>query len=459
MFTFLNLSKSFNGCIDWNFPDYGKLWNYNLQYIDFINEEALPERLRLEWVNDLYQNLFSGQTALEPYPVSLRSMNVMRFLSQGARIKAYPDLVESVEAELTFLHDNYEYHILGNHLLENAFAMYMGATFFNNRAWKKRASAVLREQLDEQILEDGAHFELSPMYHQIVLFRVLELISYVQREDPIVPFVKEKAGRMLGWLTEVSFNNGDLPHFNDSSEGIAYTTAQLLEYASAVAVPVKKVSLGSSGYRKVLGKAYECLIDVHGISPVYQPGHNHADHLSFVLYIHDRPFIIDPGTSTYDKSARRQWERSSRAHNTVTVADDDQSEVWGGFRVGRRARVNIISDLSVCIRATAKYFSPKIGKEVFHEREFIFTEGITIRDTVDVTTDAVARLYLHPKVDVSQKDDSTVVCNGNILIQCPRGNISIKGYSYSLGYNRLIPAKVLELTFQKDCETSIQITS
>ena len=33
-FTFLNLSHSFPNEIDWNLPDYGRLWTYNLNYFD-----------------------------------------------------------------------------------------------------------------------------------------------------------------------------------------------------------------------------------------------------------------------------------------------------------------------------------------------------------------------------------------------------------------------------------------
>src|SRR5690606_16750082 len=37
-FVFLNLKKSFSDGIDWNFLDYGKLWNYNLEYFNFLHQ-------------------------------------------------------------------------------------------------------------------------------------------------------------------------------------------------------------------------------------------------------------------------------------------------------------------------------------------------------------------------------------------------------------------------------------
>src|SRR5699024_4731794 len=61
-----------------------------------------------------------------------------------------------------------------------------------------------------------------------------------------------------------------------------------------------------------------------GAAPVFA-GHNHADFGSFVLWIDDRPMIVDPGTYTYRSDAKangvdwRDHMRSSLAHNTVTV--------------------------------------------------------------------------------------------------------------------------------------------
>ena len=66
--------------------------------------------------------------------------------------------------------DNIEYHILGNHLLENGFSLFFGAYYFQDEKFYVKAKKILTDELDEQILEDGAHFELSSMYHQIMLF-------------------------------------------------------------------------------------------------------------------------------------------------------------------------------------------------------------------------------------------------------------------------------------------------
>lgn len=458
-FTFLNRSKSFNGRIDWNYCEFGKLWNYNLQYVDFLNQKNLPEDVQVNWLRNLYSSLNSGLTKLEPYPASLRSINVIRFLSSRKDpINKFDDLIEALQAELTYLHDNYEYHLLGNHILENAFAMLMGSDFFNNATWRGKAESVLREQLEEQILEDGAHFELSPMYHQIILFRVFEAISYLPAASPVRHFLIEKASLMLGWLKEISFDKGDIPHFNDSTDGIAFTSPQLMAVGASMDILPKKISLGSSGYRKFRSHSYECVIDLQGISPDYQPGHNHADHLSFVLYVAGMPFMVDPGTSTYNISERRQWERSSMAHNTVTISNQNQSEVWGGFRVGRRAAVKIVNETNESVSAIAVYFHTNLKRKISHKREFLFNDMIVIKDSLDISNHAVARYFLHPDIKVSSHEGNSIICDDRILLKfSPNSEVTIDDYSFAVGFNILRPAKVIEVSFKKDCEISIRI--
>lgn len=86
-------------------------------------------------------------------------------------------------------------------------------------------------------------------------------------------------------------------------------------------------------------------MDVGDIKASYQPDHSHADTFNYELRIGGKPFVVDTGISTYDKTARRQYERGTAAHNTVMIGNKDSSEVWGGFRVGKRAKVRLLKIL------------------------------------------------------------------------------------------------------------------
>jgi len=60
--------------------------------------------------------------------------------------------------------------------------------------------------------------------------------------------------------------------------------------------------------------------------------------LSFNIYKNGQPLIIETATSQYGSGETRSYERSTAAHNTVLFNNQNQSEVWGGFRVGRKAQ-------------------------------------------------------------------------------------------------------------------------
>lgn len=451
-FVFLNLEKAFQNKIDWNFSEYGKLWNYNLQYLNYINQDNLSVYYKCELLDDIHDNLYAGKLQLEPYPTSLRIINTIRFLNtlQGQFNKEKIDsFLKAVYSQTLYLYDNLEYHILGNHLLENSFALLVSAEFFDHKEWRKKASDLLRKELEEQVLKDGAHFELSPMYHQIILTRVLEAIS-ICTDDSLKSYLINKAQKMLAWLQLITFNNGAIPHLNDSTDDIAYNTYELLRVANELNISFNDlVQFSDSGYRKFVVDSFELVADVNGIAPSYQPGHAHSDHLSFTLNFLNKPFIVDPGISTYNISERRTWERSSLAHNTVTINNLNQSEVWGGFRVARRAEVDVIEDTVNKVQSVVKYKVQNF--DVLHCRTFLVEkESIFITDELMKNNESkhIARYYLHPEVVLIHSDKNHLVFENNLEMNFENASaININDYKYSAGYNSLLNAKVIEVEF------------
>jgi uncharacterized heparinase superfamily protein len=80
------------------------------------------------------------------------------------------------------------------------------------------------------------------------------------------------------------------------------------------------------------------LFDAARIGPDYQPGHAHADTLSFELSLFGKRIFVNSGVSTYEAGILRSYQRGTAAHNAVVIDEEDSSEVWSAFRVGRRAR-------------------------------------------------------------------------------------------------------------------------
>ena len=97
---------------------------------------------------------------------------------------------------------------------------------------------------------------------------------------------------MLGWLSSVCFENGDIPLFNDAAFGISPSPVALFAYAKRLGLNFEKSGLSDSGYRKLVTNKFECVVDVSRVGPDYQPGHAHADTFTFELHINNRPVII-----------------------------------------------------------------------------------------------------------------------------------------------------------------------
>ena len=177
--------------------------------------------------------------------------------------------------------------MLGNHLLENGFALLFGAYYFKDEILYKQAVKILKTELIEQRLKDGGHFELSPMYHQTMLFRVLDCIQLIKlnlwKNDDLLLFLESIASRMISWLKEVTFDNGDIPMVNDSSFGIAPSTEELLYYGERLRIQPKDTKLSDSGYRMFKNQKFELFVDVGIVGASYQPAHAHSDTFNFIL--------------------------------------------------------------------------------------------------------------------------------------------------------------------------------
>ncbi|NNL33631.1 MAG: alginate lyase family protein [Flavobacteriaceae bacterium] len=460
-FEFLNRAYSFSSEIDWNFNAYGKLWTYNLNYFDFLNEESILMEEGLNLINHYIQKDKELKDGKEAYPISLRGINWIKFLSKHS--VSDEEINKALYNHYQILLHNLEYHLLGNHLLENAYSLFFGAYYFKDETMYSKATRILRDELEEQILKDGAHFELSPMYHQILFNRILDCIMLSElnpwKEDDLVHFLKDKAAKMLSWLREITFANGNIPMVNDCAYDIAPSSEQLFDYARSLKIPWNKVPLKESGYRKYCGKNYELFLDAGNIGPDYQPGHAHSDTFSFELYLYEKPFIVDVGTSTYEKNERRQNERQTFSHNTVMVNGMDQSQVWGGFRVAKRAKIISLKESVDSISARHDGYA-SLG--VIHERNFSFKKSIKINDKIlvkgDSKLESQAYFHIHPSIDNIVLDNNQIFYDKMNIALSFEGiinNIWLEEYEYCLGYNKTELGQRICIEFSNELKTTI----
>jgi Heparinase II/III-like protein/Heparinase II/III N-terminus len=259
--------------------------------------------------------------------------------------------------------------------------------------WTRQARAELEREALAQTFADGVNKEQAIWYHHAVadMMLVAGLVARANDSD----FGKEYWGRlevMLEFVASVMDVGGNVPLIGDADEGVLVrfapeqggtgpgvgapaadadvfrsllaTGAVLFErpalkaksgvfddksrwllgdagaaaYAridASRAFPVRR-AFPEGGYF-ILGEDFETPREVRLVADAGPLGylaiaaHGHADALAFTLSVGGKPILVDPGTFSYSSQPWRRYFRSTAAHNTVVVDDQDQSDYGGSF--------------------------------------------------------------------------------------------------------------------------------
>jgi uncharacterized heparinase superfamily protein len=456
-FRFLNIDGDLSE-IGWDGSQREKLWRYNQHYFDDLN--AINADERNEWHLQLFQDWISCNppgfgTGWEPYPVSLRIVNLIKWALRTNKLSINAKF--SLAIQLRWLTKRLENHLLGNHLFSNAKALVFGGLFFEEKEadnWLKKGFNILNRQIPEQILDDGGHFELSTMYQALAFEDLLDLVNVTKcfphrlnnDQSKQVKSWHGVAEKMHFWLDTMCHPDGEISFFNDAAFDVAPSKSELDVYANNVlSAQLKREGncntyLADSGYFKVMQNESVAFLDIAKVGPDYLPGHAHADTLTFEWSIGKQRVIVNSGTSCYGNSKERHRQRSTASHNTVVVDCQNSSEVWGGFRVARRAYP---IDLQIIQNKDNKATEVHCAHDGYfrltgnpkHSRKWIMDEeSFFIEDRVGETTkDAEVRFHFHPDVQVCPEDN-----RNSGTIQLPDGrNI---GWEIIEGVLRLEPS-------------------
>jgi hypothetical protein len=108
------------------------------------------------------------------------------------------------------------------------------------------------------------------------------------------------------------------------------------------------------------------------------PGHGHADALNVELYAGGQTFLVDPGVyGTWVPAEWRNFFRSTRAHNTVVVDEQDQSVLVGTRLVYRPAQVkrhDWLSDGDFDLADASHNGYERLRSSIVHRRQVLFVK-------------------------------------------------------------------------------------
>ena len=433
-FTFLNKTEVLSFPPRWNYNDTSLLWMFNLHYFNYLHLINKKEQLQIcyDWIE---KNEVGKGIAWHPYVISLRVISWCKIGFDDEKIN------RSIYQQASYLYRNLEYYHPANHYLENARALIFAGLYFRDQEeagkWLKKGLEIYLKETPKQVLTDGGYFERSSMYHAIMLEGYLDIINIFPQENIYRSLFENTVKKMMSFLVSMTHPDGNISLFNDSTQEIASTTKELFAYASKLNIPHTNAdsqsfnrpyiqSFNDSGYYVYRDNQIYISIDGGAVGPDFIPAHAHADIFSFELSVNGVQFIVDSGVYEYKSSDIRNYVRSTKAHNTLTIDRKDQAECWGGFRVARRYIPHDVSfvekDDKVFFEGKFDGYSRLIGDDLNHQRKIEIDKSSSEFAVIDEVTGSGHHLvesfiHLHPDVRIEEGDNSLILSRNNISIK------------------------------------------
>jgi len=343
------------------------------------------------------------------------------------------------------LDEQLELHAANNHLLLEAKALVMLGLampeFRQAHRWRTRGLKLLFQEVRTQVCADGVHGERVTHYQRAIAGELLEVLLLLENNgQPVPQDIEAILARMLEFEVSITKPDGLIPLFGDSGLDDSH-----IRFAAAAAGPagmrwahLKRAGLSLSEvdvwlvgstraqwYRTapVVDAALPSRCFPHGGFIVMRegagvdakylamdaapfgyhrvPGHGHADALSIELYACGQTLLVDPGVyGTWVPAEWRNYFRSTRAHNTVVVDEQDQSVLVGTRLVHRPAQVTLhdwISTMDFDLADASHTGYERLAAPITHRRQVLFVKPQywLIVDTLTGTGQHDFDLYFH----------------------------------------------------------------
>jgi len=460
--------------LDWHTwrSDASPLWRFNLHYFEYAISLGAAYRssgdmayydqfkaLILSWIN---ANPIRTGDAWHPYTISMRIPNWLicfelfgELFNRDERFQA--EVWQSIYIQYKTLLRRKEIWQLGNHYFENLKTVVFCSLLFGEDGVLKKHLRLFMREVGEEILPDGVHFELSLLYHKIILEDMLRMAYWLRQveqseADELVPVIQ----KMSSALASLEYGMGKTPLFNDSGDGMAREGTALLRAAEQLfdIRPALSEDFAASGYYKLYDGSSALMFDAGEIGPRYMTGHSHCDCLSFELSIDNKPLFVNSGTYQYQGS-QRNYFRSTRAHNTLVIGEREQSECWAEHRVARRIRnVNAKKGNQGIVGSYINYYGDT------HTRSISLADSVlTVIDTVVSAKSVTIRSYLHVTNGCDIMDDgSGIVIFQDGQMMCKISpieadysiHITDELANYAPAFGRCVKAGCIEFIWQSD---------
>ena len=517
-FTFLGETRAFAWPIDWrcqSIAPVSHLWRFQLHYQDALWPLAASSSPLLlgegpgvrggdSQIDLLWKHVLDWATAhpaptrasLEdcwhPFCISRRAANWMQWWAlsirassssplppgegPGVRVRDTDTVLNSLARQVAFLSNHLEWDLRGNHLLFNLWTIGLAAAFFEGELSEKCLALIdahLLDQIEEQLTDEGEHFERATAYHIEAAELFLDLREALK---PFRPRLAAQCGaiaaRMTDLLVGISHPDGTPPLFGDSTFHVQPIFDDLKRTLVNSLDPPSSLRHGAQmfGDYWVWRHADDCLVfDTGPVGADELPAHAHCDLLGFEASIGGQKLFVDSGVSSYDDDELRAYCRSTSAHNCLEIDGLSQCDVWGKFRMGYRGHSEILEEGQQgsdwwCQASHDGY--RRIGVPLVARLFKCYDEGVWLCQDVlwgSGEHELVSRLHLHPHVQVLDLTSPEVILQVGsqrvqIVFEGAEGVLSTTPGRYCPEFGQVIPTTVLEFRRKTKVPAVIQWT-
>jgi hypothetical protein len=484
-FFFLSREAKFPGEIDWSAPGTERLWRYHLHYLDWALALALDGRAKClavldgritEWLEKNPPGIGDGW---EPYPLSLRIVNLTHILSlPGAVSNPLAEMLKtSLAIQARALTQGIETTLQGNHLIKNGKALLVAGIAYQGseaEAWFRSGLALLEREMKAQVHRDGGHADRCAMYQAQVLLDYLESVALLRAAGRPVPNDwHQRLQAMVVYLDALHHPDGLPTLLGDTSiscvppNNLLRMLARELGVKPALLAGCASQEFADSAYvmARNLRRGNYLILDSGAKGDAIEAAHHHCQLFSYELSLGGRRVVTDTGTLTYEAGPDRAYCRGSAAHNSVSWTGREQSEIWGAFRLARRARmlhreVSCISNGALRFEGRMKGFYPGRARGYWKRKIDWQPDGrLDVSDTwlsPKLTQGVVSRVHFAPGLRLANDGDGkwivSLLNQGDeiALLQVCQGTGAVKRTPYYPSFGERYERDCLEIALVKN---------
>lgn len=243
----------------------------------------------------------------------------------------YRSFLKSLAAQVRYLRSVVREMPDGDGRLRARIAMAFAALALpSNPATLRTASRNLAEELERQILPDGAHVSRNPAALVEILTDLLPLKqTYAHQSEQPPASLINAIDRMLPALRFFRHGDGSLARFNGMGATVHDRIAAILHHDDTSGSFM--LHMPHAGYER-LTQGQTVVIADTGVTPSVDLSKDaHAGCLSFELSSGINQFVVNCGVDNFGSSDYRNFARITAAHSTVTVHDTSSARFTFGL--------------------------------------------------------------------------------------------------------------------------------